>query len=74
MVFDKPHNIGDDYFVYVDKIKDPNRVVGYRKGNRWFNADGIEILDPTILDVGSGISRYLMEPNIYSFDIENWTP
>lgn len=74
LVFDKPDNIGDDYFVYVDKIHDPAKVVGYRNGHSWFNGDGIEILDPTILDVGNGISPYLIEPDIHSFENENWTP
>lgn len=74
LVFDKPDNIGDDYFVYVDKTKDPTRVVGYRKGDSWFKDDGIEIKDLMILDVGNGISPYLVKSEIYSFENENWTP
>ena len=72
--FDKPDNIGDDYLVYVDKITDPTKVVGYRNGDNWFNNDGIEILDPTDLDVGNGVSPYLADPDIHSFYDENWTP
>ena len=56
-----PSNMGDDYVVYVDKVKDPTKVVGYRDEYTWFNADGIEILDPTILDVGNGISPALLD-------------
>jgi outer membrane receptor protein involved in Fe transport len=55
-----PSNMGDDYVVYVDKVKDPTKVVGYRNEYIWYNADGIEILDPTILDVGNGISPALV--------------
>ena len=74
LIFDKPDNISDDYFVYVDKTRDPTKVVGYRNGHSWFNIDGIEIADPTILDVGNGISPYLTEQDIHSFENENWTP
>ncbi len=58
-----PSNMGDDYVVYVDDVKNPTRVVGYRDEYIWYNADGIEILDPTILDVGKGISPALLDPD-----------
>ena len=46
-----PSNIGDDYVVYVDALKNPTTVVGYRDGDTWFNATGTEINDPDILAV-----------------------
>jgi outer membrane receptor protein involved in Fe transport len=51
---DKPGNIGDDYVVYVRDINNTNtsdasNVVGYRDGDRWFNAQGSEIQDPQVL-------------------------
>lgn len=55
-----PGNMGNDYVVYVDKVKDPTKVVGYRDGYIWYNAEGLEIQDPNILDVGSGISPALV--------------
>ncbi len=58
-----PGNMGSDYVVYVDKVKDPTRIVGFRDGYTWYNAEGIEIVDPTILDVGSGISPALIDQN-----------
>jgi hypothetical protein len=58
-----PSNMGDDYVVYVDKVEDPTEVVGYRNGSIWYNADGIEIDDPTVLDVGNGISPMLENPD-----------
>ncbi len=57
-----PSNMGDDFVVYVDKVEDPTRVVGYRDGYIWYNAEGIEIGDPNILDVGAGISPKLVDP------------
>jgi len=60
--FTHPSSMGDDYVVYVDKVDNPTAVVGYRNDYIWYNADGIEILDPTILDVGNGISPALLNP------------
>ena len=73
IVFSVPDNIGDDYTVYVDKVKDPTRVIGYRNNNRWYKENGIEIIDPAILDVGNGISPYLKYPDIHSMNGE-WEP
>ncbi len=47
-----PENIGDDYVVYVNsnQADDANKqILGYRSGDRWFNAQGAEINDPTLL-------------------------
>lgn len=56
-----PSSMGDNYVVYVNKVKDPEYIVGYRNEYTWYNADGIEILDPTILDVGNGIAPALLD-------------
>jgi len=71
--FTRPSNIGGNYLVYVNKVMDPTRVVGYRNGDQWFNASGLEIQDPTILDAGSGISPSLKNPEIKSLH-GDWTP
>ncbi len=46
-----PSNIGDDYVVYVSDASDPNAddIVGFRDGNVWYNRDGEEIADPSVL-------------------------
>jgi len=59
-----PGNMGDDYVVYVDNVNNPTRVVGYREESTWFNAEGVEVQDPNVLDVGSGISPYLVDPTL----------
>lgn len=59
-----PSNMGSDYVVYVDNVNNPTRVVGYRNEYDWFNASGAEIQDPNSLDVGSGISPYLVDPTL----------
>ena len=62
--FDRPSNMGDDYVVYVNNVNEPTEVVGYRNGYDWYNAFGAEIQDPTTLDVGSGISPYLVDATL----------
>ena len=59
-----PTNMGEDYTVYVDNVSNPTQIVGYRNEYDWFNASGAEIQDPTSLDVGSGISPYLVDPSL----------
>lgn len=56
-----PAGIGGNYTVYVDKKGDPNRIVGYRFENTWFNDQGAVIQDPSQLDVGSGITPFLTD-------------
>lgn len=59
-----PGNIGDDYVVYVDNVNSPTTITGYRDENNWYNAEGIEVADPTTaLDAGNGISPYLVDAN-----------
>ena len=62
----KPHpdNMGSDYIVYVDQVKDPTKIMGYRDGDTWYNREGTEIQDPNILAGPSGISPYLVDPNL----------
>lgn len=71
--FTRPDNIGDDYSVYVDKIRDPTRVTGYRNGGTWYNAEGDKIIDPSLLDAGSGISPYLKYPSMVQME-GDWEP
>ena len=72
-VVDVPDNIGDDYAVYVNKVDDITEIVGYRNGNVWYNSEGIEISDPTtVLDKGSGISPWLVDPEQRKIDIKSF--
>ncbi len=54
-----PDNIGDDYALYVNKLEEITQVVGYRKGNTWYNENGVEISDPNVLDMGTGVSPWV---------------
>ena len=54
-----PDNIGDDYALYVNKLEEITSIVGYRKGNTWFNEVGEEISDPSVLDMGTGVSPWV---------------
>ena len=69
---DVPSNIGDDYAIYVNKISDINKIVGYRYGNVWYNEAGAEISDPTTLDMGSGISPWVKNADQNRVDMESF--
>lgn len=58
-----PGNIGSDYVVYVNDLKNPTSILGYRNGSVWYNAEGIEVTDPTVIRSGTGIAPYLKNPD-----------
>ena len=56
---DHPGNMGPDYVIYVDQPGNPSAVTGYRSGDTWYTASGIEIDgDPTIA-IGQESGPYL---------------
>jgi len=67
-----PAGIGSDYVVYVNDVRNPSEIVGYRSENIWYNANGAEIQDPSLLDVGSGISPFLINPDQQRADINSF--
>ncbi|MEN8927658.1 MAG: carboxypeptidase-like regulatory domain-containing protein [Flavobacteriales bacterium] len=74
-----PSNIGDDFIVYVNDINAPTAINGYRNGNTWYNADGIEITDPKTIESPNGIAPYLAEgvsptDQVNSNAFEDYTP
>lgn len=56
----RPSNIGDDYVVYVDSYESPNTVKGYRDGDTWYSATGVELADGTSLQESGRIQPYLV--------------
>ncbi len=58
-----PANIGQDYVVYVDDVKNPTAIKGYRNGSTWYNSQGTEITDPSSIETSSGIAPYLVNPD-----------
>jgi CarboxypepD_reg-like domain/TonB-dependent Receptor Plug Domain len=57
-----PSNMGSDYVVYVDDIKNPTKVLGYRHGDQWYNKDGTAISSPNTITSKAGIQPYLKYP------------
>jgi len=59
-----PSNMGSDYVVYVDDANNPGKIMGYRNGTDWYNAQGQVITDPALLSQGTSTGRvtpYLVE-------------
>lgn len=57
-----PESMGDDYVVYVNDEYNPNAITGFRNGDTWYNADGIEVEDPSVVEGPTGIMPYLQNP------------
>lgn len=77
-----PSGIGDDYVVYVDNVNNPNKIVGYRDGYNWYDAEGNALSDPSLLANKSSSGRiqpylvdpqnqYLSEHSFKSFEAQN---
>ncbi len=57
-----PQSIGDDYVVYVNDTENPGAINGFRRGDTWFNANGIETQDPSTIRGSAGIAPWLENP------------
>lgn len=58
-------SVGDDYVVYVNDVRNPTAILGYRSGDTWFNADGSVQANPKVIsDLSGGQALpYLFEEN-----------
>ncbi len=64
-----PSNVGGDWVVYVNDLQNPTAINGYRDGNTWYNAQGVEISDPRAIRTASGIAPLLRNPNEVGEDL-----
>lgn len=57
IAIEHPETVRDNYVVYVDDAKNPNKIVGYRDGSDWFDESGNPISDPNFLANQSSSGR-----------------
>ena len=74
-----PSNIKDDYVVYTNSTENPTTLKGFRNGSTWYNAEGIEVEDPSVLRGDEGIAPYLVNEsetrtNLNSKSFKDYTP
>ena len=58
-----PTNMGDDYVVYVNDINNITAINGYRNGDTWYDANGVEVADAALIEGSKGIAPWLYDPN-----------
>ena len=58
-----PQSIGDDYTVYVNDAQAPTAINGFRSGDTWYNAQGVEVENPALIEGPNGIAPWLSNPN-----------
>jgi outer membrane receptor protein involved in Fe transport len=72
-----PSNIGGDYYVYVDNIKAPTAIAGYRNGKTWYDRFGNELTSGKNVASASStgsIQPYLQNPNAEIKDPNKFDP
>jgi hypothetical protein len=57
-----PTAMGNDYTVYVNDVNNPTAINGFRVGNNWYNADGIQVENPKVIEGATGIQPWLLNP------------
>lgn len=57
----RPSNIGDDFVVYVNNIENPTEIKGYRDGDTWYSASGVELQNGASVAEAGQIQPYLIE-------------
>ena len=70
-----PSNIGDDYAVYVDDVKNPRKILGYRKDNVWYDENGTQLATPDLIanrTSNGKIAPYLVDPNNQNVTAESF--
>jgi len=58
-----PSSIGDDFAVYVNNSEAPSEILGYRKDNTWYDANGVEISTPDVIanETGGQVQPFLVD-------------
>jgi hypothetical protein len=59
-----PSSMGDNYVVYVNDVNNPTTINGYRSGSTWYNAQGIPVDNPKVLEGPGGIAPWLTFPKV----------
>ena len=70
-----PSNIGSDYAVYVDDVKNPRKILGYRKDNVWYDENGTQLSTPDYIanrTSNGKIAPYLVDPNNQNVTAESF--
>ncbi len=61
-----PSVVGDDWVPYMNSRTEPTAFNGFRNGDTWYNAQGVEVADPREIRTPSGIAPLLKDKNAYN--------
>lgn len=67
-----PGNIGDDFVVYVNDENNINEIKGYRNGDVWYDATGVEVDNSSVIEGSSGIAPWLRNPGETKLDKDDF--
>ncbi len=68
-----PSNVSPDAVIYVDNVESPTTVNGYRDGDIWYDATGLEVDNPVLIEGSNGIAPLLddnsnQDPDVGAFE------
>lgn len=58
-----PGSMGEDYVVYVNDVTNPTQINGFRSGETWYDANGDQVQDPSVIRGSAGIAPWLTNPS-----------
>jgi hypothetical protein len=61
-----PNDVPQNSVIYVNDINDPTAIVGYRFEDTWYDVDGNEVTDPSVMESATGMAPYLADANAQS--------
>jgi hypothetical protein len=68
-----PSVVGDDWVAYVDDRNNPTQIVGYRNGDRWYDANGTPT-SPTRLQVNGEVQPHIKSDSIGLASFTDYNP
>ncbi|MDL2261928.1 TonB-dependent receptor [Bacteroidales bacterium OttesenSCG-928-I21] len=69
-----PENISNSAVVYVNSEDNPSEIKGYRDGNVWYNASGVEVENPLAIAGSNGITPYMFDKTQSANSYEDYKP
>lgn len=70
-----PQGVGGDWVAYVDNALNPTRIIGYRSGNTWYDANGAPTSALAIIRASGGRALPHLKADSLTFDaFEDYKP
>jgi hypothetical protein len=70
-----PQGVGGDWVAYVDNALNPTRIIGYRQGNTWYDANGAPTSALAVIRASGGRARPHIKADSLTYEaFEDYKP